>query len=195
MSHLSPRVAQTSALNRGSLTEPRGWRTYVIQFNEDGTLDIDFPQGKVTVRPPTFGGMKRLRADRTRFAQRAADEMRQWEIDHPAPPEDAEVADLARHAENRLEATEATNLAASVDFWKLVLLGDETFQKLADGPVPSDPDDWPASLLYDFRAIVPKDATVEQLLGAQPLPDQWFRHVGNSRSRSGVTAGAGLTTP
>lgn len=167
----------------------------MIRFNEDGTTTIDFDTGPVTVRPPTFGGLKRLRSERVRLARKAEDDITAWDAANPAPDEDAGLVDPAavtRRAEDRALAAEEANLAGTVAWWKLLLLGDDTFKKLSDGAVPEDPDEWPAALLYDVRPVIPPNSSLDVILSAQSLPDQWVRHVGNGRRPS--TTGAASQT-
>lgn len=166
----------------------------MIRFNEDGTTTIDFDSGPVTVKPPTFGGLKRLRSERVRLARKAEDDIAAWDAANPDPSEvdgDPDPAAITRRAEDRALAAEEANLAGTVAWWNLLLLGDDTFKPLADGPVPEDPDEWPAALLYDVRPVIPPNSSLDVILSAQSLPDQWVRHVGNGRSRSGSTNGAG----
>lgn len=168
----------------------------MIRFNDDGTTTIDFPDGPVTIRPPTFGALKRLRAERRTLARKAEDQIAVWDEANPEPepseePSDAEIVAVARRAEDRQFAAEEANLAATVAWWRLILLGDDTFKKLADGPVPENPDDWPAALLFDVRPVIPPNSSLDVILSAQSVPDQWVRHVGNAHSRSGHTNGAG----
>lgn len=169
----------------------------MITFNDDGTTTIDFAGGPVTVRPPTFGALKRLRSERVRLARKAEDEIAAWEAAHPEPvgegDEEPDPTAVTRRAEDRALAAEAANLGGTVAWWRLVLLGDDTFQRLSEGPVPDDPDDWPAALLYDVRPVIPPNSTIDVILSAQSMPDQWVRHVGNGRSRS--TNGAGNLQP
>lgn len=167
----------------------------MITFNSDGTTTIDFDSGPVTVKPPTFGGLKRLRSERVRLARKAEDEIAAWDAAHPIPDDDAADADplaVTRRAEDRAIAAEEANLAGTVAWWRLVLLGDDTFKRLSEGTVPEDPDEWPAALLYDVRPVIPPNSSLDVILSAQSLPDQWVRHVGNGRRPS--TAGAASQT-
>lgn len=161
----------------------------MLTYLDSGEIIIDdFPDGEVTVRPPRFGAMKRLRAERARLARAGETQIAAWDAEHPTGDDD-EPEVRARRATDRLLAVEAINLDAAAEWWKLVLLGDDSFAGLADGKVPADTDDWPASLIYDFRPILKADAPVEAVLEAQPLVDQVFRHWGKGRSRSGATNG------
>lgn len=167
----------------------------MLTFEDDGSITIDFPDGPVRVKPPTFGGLKRLKADRVRFARTAQDAMLAWEEANPAPDAEDAVA-TSRWAEDRIMATDDAHLAAAVSWWSEVLLGDESFKTLVEsGSVPPDPDEWPAGLLYDFKPPLPAlqgDAkyTTDQLLSLQSMPDQALRHWGNGRCRSGSTTSA-----
>jgi len=175
----------------------------MITFNEDGSSDIDFPNSVVHVKPPTFGSLKRLRAARVQFAREAQDKITAWEAEHPEPQgegegDEATPADpvaVARHVEDRIVATEEANLEATEKWWRLLLIGDESFKALADGNVPDNVDDWPAAMLYDVRPIPPAGATVEMLLSSQSAPDRWVRHVANFRSSSGPTNGQAPSPP
>lgn len=159
----------------------------MIHLNDDGSITIDFAAGPVTVSAPTFGAMKRLRSDRVKLARQSADDTAKWEADHPRPEGDNEAtaAEVVRWNEDRLLATEEANLAGSVAWWRLVLVGDDTFKRLTDDPVP-DPDEWPAALIYDFRAIPREGATFDELLAAQPLIERVFRHWGRTSAAMAI---------
>lgn len=169
----------------------------MIRFNDDGSSDIDFPTGMVHVQPPTFGGLKRLRAERVRLSREAQDKLTAWDAEHPEPPGEGEGDDatppdpvaVARRIEDRVIAAEEANLEATEKWWRLLLVGDDSFKALADGNVPENVDEWPAAMLYDVRPIPPAGATVEMLLSSQSAPDRWVRHVANFRSSSGPTNG------
>lgn len=168
----------------------------MIEFdNSDGSMVIEFPQGAVRVKAPTFGGFKRLRAERVRLARVAQDQLTAWEAEHPVPEgDDVDPVEIARHAEDRILAVEAANLTATEAWWRLLLVGDDTFKGLAETPVPEDVDDWPPSLLVDIRPAIPAGSSVEVILSAQSMPDQWMRHVGLGRSRSGPMNGAAINS-
>lgn len=170
----------------------------MIRFNDDGSSDIDFPNGVVHVRPPTFGGLKRLRSERVRLARRAQDRLTEWESAHPIPvgegDEEPDPTEVARRAEDRIIEAEEANLDATEQWWRLLLIGDDSFKALADGSVPDDVDEWPAAMLYDMRPIPPANASVDVLLSSQSAPDRWVRHVANFRSSSGPTNGQAAPT-
>lgn len=174
----------------------------MLTFNEDGSTDIDFPDGPIHVHAPTFGSLKRLRSERVRLSRIAQDQLAAWENEHPEPTGESDGENdtsepdpvaVARRAEDRIVAAEGFNLAATEAWWRLLLVGDDTFKGLADSAVPENTDDWPAALLFDIRPIIPPNSSVEVILSAQSMPDQWMRHAGNGRSRSGPTNGAGPT--
>lgn len=166
-----------------------------MTFNDDGSTTIDFAESVVRIKPPTFGALKRLRAERVRLARQAEAEIAEWDAAHPAPEatDDEEVDPLAvqRHTEDRSLAAEEANLNGTIGWWKLLLVGDDTFKGLAEDPVPEDPDEWPAALLYDVRPVIPPNSSLDVILSSQSAPDRWVRHVANFRSRSGHTNGAG----
>lgn len=170
----------------------------MITFNADGSTTIDFPDGPVTVKAPSFGGLKRLRAERVKLARTAQDDTARWETEHPAPEgtddDPPDPTAVGRHAEDRSLAAEAANLASTVAWWTLLLRGDDTFKGLAEGTVPSDPDDWPAALLYDIRPVIPPNSSLDVILSAQSTPDRWMRHVGEGHARYGSGPNAGQTT-
>lgn len=174
--------------------------------HDSGDIVIDFPDGPVRVKPPRFGAMKRLRAERHRLAWESEDAIAAWETDHPEPALPALLEDgttdvaataewsrvVTRRRSERDAFQETTQLDGSVRWWRLCLEGDDTFKGLAVDPVPADADDWPGDLLYDFRPVVRKpvaELTVEELEELQPTIDQVFRHWGKARSRSGRTNG------
>lgn len=160
----------------------------------DGSIVIDFPDGPVRVMPPTFGGLKRIKAERVRLVRAAQDAAARWETDNQAPDvEDATVT--ARHAEDRLLKVEELNIGVTEGWWRLILLGDEGFHMKIEGTVPPDPNDWPAGLLYDIRPIPQPNASLAELLDAQSTPDKVVRHWGEAHSRPGPTTSAGQTTP
>lgn len=175
----------------------------MISFLPDGTIQIDgFPDGPVTVRPPTYGGLKRLRAERVRVARDAEDKIDRWEAEHPAP--EGEEADTDPHAatrreEDRLIAIQDANHEAAIGWWRLILVGDDSFAKLADGKVPDDADDWPAELIFDVRPLLPRlpegqTHSVETIMAAQSTPDRIMRHFGLGRSRSSSGESNGQVT-
>lgn len=196
----------------------------MIHFSkEDGSVTIDFASGPVKVLAPNFGALRRLRADLAKFRREASDTALAWDKEHPAPkpkkkrkppakateeiaapdePDDEEPADpiaVARHAEDAFAVVEEANVEASVKWWRLILVGDESFQRLAETPVSENPDEWPAALLYDFRPPLPvllngQKYTTEQLMTVMSTPDRVVRHWGEARSRSGPTDSAGTPT-
>lgn len=172
----------------------------MISFDKtDGSVTIDFVSGPVRLHAPTFGGLKRLRADRVRLAREAQDKMAVWDTDHPVPEERGtfgepgyeppDEAAMARRAEDRVLASEQVNLEATEAWWRLVLIGDESFKKLADSPVPDDVDEWPAGLIFDVRQIIPPNASLDLLLAAQSTPDRLVRHWGEVHSAPGSGSG------
>lgn len=171
----------------------------MIRFDKtDGSITIDFVSGPVRVHAPTFGGLKRLRAERVRLARQAQDKLKAWEAEHPEPedhgtlgeddyvPADPDAA--ARYNEDRVIAAEQINLEAIEVWWRLVLQGDESFKKLADGPVPDDVDEWPAFLLYDIRPAIPPNSSLDVILSAQSTPDRVVRHWGEPSAAMGIQA-------
>lgn len=172
----------------------------MISFDKtDGSVTIDFAAGPVRLHAPTFGGLKRLRAERVRLARAAQDKLTAWDADHPAPEdvgtegepgfEPADEAEVARRAEDRVMAAEQANLEATEAWWRLVLVGDDSFKKLAEGPVPDDVDEWPAGLLYDVRQIIPPNSSLDVILAAQSTPDRMVRHWGEVHSAPGSGSG------
>lgn len=164
----------------------------MLTFQDDGSITIDFGANAVRVKAPTFGGMKRLRAERVRLARDAAESTAKWRAEHPAPEgdDDASAVEIGLYNQEVVLATEEANLVASVAWWRLVLVGDDTFKKLAEADVPADTDEWPADLLYDFRSLPRPGATLDDLLAAQSLIEQVFRWWGKGRSRSSDTPAA-----
>lgn len=152
----------------------------MISFDEsDGSTTIQFPDGPVRIRPPRFGELRRLRAERNRLARAAVEQIAAWDAEHPEPEGDpVDPAVLVRYREDRVMAVEEINLESTVAWWRLILLGDDTFGKLSETPVPSDVDLWPAALLFDIRPLVPANSTIDVLMSAQSTPDRWIRHVG-----------------
>lgn len=167
----------------------------MIHFHEDGSSTIDFPNGPITIKAPTFGALKRLRSERVRLARKSEDDLAQWDAQNPEPGGEGDNSPdpvaIGRHKEDRVVAAEQFNLAATEAWWRLILLGDDTFKCLAEGDVPEDVDEWPSALIFDVRPVVPPGATLDVLLSAQSAPDRWVRHVANFRSRSGNGAAAG----
>lgn len=168
---------------------------------ESGNIVIDFETGPVTVRPPKFGAMRRLRAERSRINLAGRAKMEAWDAEHAPPAPEGEDAppedplEQARLLVERSLAQEEVNLDGAVEWWSLVLKGDDngSFVSLVDaGTVPDDSDDWPADLLYDFRPTVRgnvADLSSEEINALQPVIDQIFRHWGKARFRSGPTPG------
>lgn len=134
----------------------------------------------VILRPPKYGALKRLRAERERLNEAAYARMAELpEI--PAAGETEGVDDpgtRARLARERVAAVAEINLDAAVSFWRFVMFGDDTFKGLAEPAPPDDVDEWPAALIMDAR-----DITTE--IG---LVDRVFNHWGKVRSRSGPRA-------
>lgn len=181
----------------------------MIDWNDStGTFTIAFDSGPVTVRPPTFGGMKRLRRSRADFAEEARKRIAALPdlpvVEPPEPPDSADEEAAALHADalvaaaetrqaairEQSQAVEDINLEESVNFWKLVLIGDETFRGLADPKPPADTDDWPPPLIYDIREI-PRgtdgrflrnaDGSLDLTTMPLPLIDRVFQFWGKAR--------------
>lgn len=159
----------------------------MIEFNDEtGLILIEFPNNLlVTLRPPTYGGFKRVRRERERLNEAAHAQVAALpEIPEAGETEGVDDAPTrARLGRERVVALEEINLAAAEQFWRFVLCGDDTFKGLADplppvGPPGAEFDDWPADLLYDTH-----NALTE--LG---LIDRVFASWGKARSRSGVKA-------
>ncbi len=172
----------------------------MIDFLDDGSLQIDFGEGvPTTIQPPKFGAMKRLRAERDKLAINGA-KMIAALGGEPEPPEIPEpvegeelpeqsdderrmaAIDLATRQREYNRAVEEINLNVSVQWWRLVLIGDETFKGLASPAPPDDPDEWPAGLLFDIKPI-PRNADGSiNFAGIEPsLLDRIFQHWGKAR--------------
>ena len=175
----------------------------MIRFDKsDGSITIDFAAGPVRLHAPTFGGLKRLRAERVRLARVAQDKITAWEVEHPGPEDQgvegedgfvpADPIEVARHAEDRILALEAASLESTEAWWRLIFDGDETFKKLAESSVPTDVDDWPASLLFDIRPVIAPNSSLDVILSAQSTPDRVVRFWGEGRSSSGPGNGPTL---
>lgn len=122
------------------------WRLpAVLDLRDDGTIGIDFEDGQTTVvlARPKFGAYKRVRAEAARISAASAAFIEQ--IDKQDPP--LEMAD--RNAQVQEHSDDLC-----VGWWSLILVGDDTFKPLvSEGTVPSDPDDWPAYLIYGTNII------------------------------------------
>lgn len=112
----------------------------------DGTIAIDMttaegePIRVVVNPPPTVGALKRLRVKSNELDAEARAKAAALDT----PPEPAEGEDpppVLTGPERRLAVTEI-NDANVIDWWKFVLLGDDTWKGLAPD-CPPDPDCWP----------------------------------------------------
>lgn len=114
----------------------------MLDLREDGTIGLDFGDGQVvTFRPPKVGGYRRLRKELFDVDSRRA-------VYEATLPED--MPDLER----RNLSTEFHEQGL-LDWWKLILMGDDTFKSLvtADSPpAPPDVDDWPMILATNGAA-------------------------------------------
>lgn len=111
--------------------------------NSDGTISIEFgtPEGTpttVTIRPPKVGGYRRLRKEL--YAIDGAQERHVSEL-----PEGTSDFDKANAASEFHEG-------ALLTWWRMVLVGDSSFVKLTDDPVP-DEDYWPIELATNQAAM------------------------------------------
>lgn len=162
-----------------------------LTFDEEtGNIVIDFPDAPhkedriVTVRPPKYGALKRLRAEREKIANEANRQMEDLpEIPAPIESDDPELVkadaeERTKLGNERLKAITEINEQTMATWWKFVLSGDDAFAGLADRPIPADVDDWPSELLIDFREspLMPM------------IVDRMFQHWGKVRSRSGPKA-------
>lgn len=130
----------------------------MLHLNDDGTVTIDFETAgddggplAVTLRRPRFGQFKRLRSDAAKVLTGMTSYVEELK------------ADEALSETDRIERLNQRTEDATVAWWHLVLIGDDTFASLADRPadVP-DVDDWPTYLAYG-------DGSIKMLL------DHWRR--------------------
>lgn len=126
----------------------------MLDLRDDGTIGIDFEDDGPTVvlGRPKFGAYKRLRAEMEKlrveilaFQQSLIDEAKAG--DAAKELTDEQVAEINEKARDNSDTL-------TVAWWKLVLIGDDTFKSLVtSGTVPPSEDDWPAYLVYGASVI------------------------------------------
>lgn len=171
----------------------------MIDLRDDGTITIEFPEptGKVTVRQPTWGGYKRLRAEHERLAEEAREEIAALPKLEPMPDAKDESEEATATRERITPSyvrrvSEVQEIASTMlaKMWRLILIGDEGFKGLATPTPPDDPDEWPVELLVDAAEWGERevDGKTERYRTNDAFIEQWFRHVGKvGHSRSGPT--------
>jgi hypothetical protein len=169
----------------------------VIELRDDGTAVIEFPSGPVTIRPPKYGALKRLDAERQRISDQVADVIMGFGKLEPIPKEQPEPTDeeraertrIVRLHRARVEQINELNLDSMIQMWRFILLGNRgtegggDFDGLADPRPSSDPDEWPGSLLYDHREPFTLDG--DDLVANVSLLDRMFQHWKKVRFRPG----------
>lgn len=115
-----------------------------VDLRADGTLGIDFDYQDgstktVTVKPPKVGGYRRLRHDLYQI------DTAQAEFTNSLPEE---LSD-----EEKRNRAVAWHEDALIGWWRLVLMGDDTFASLADAAVPEDADAWPLEFATNAAAL------------------------------------------
>lgn len=157
--------------------------------DETGNVIIEGFDLPVVLRPPKYGHMKRLKAERNRIAE----ETRQRSLALPAIPDPGDEEGVndadtrARLGRERVEMIEQLNLDTMEQFWRFIFFGDDSCVGLADPAPPVDADEWPAELLFDSRPIIRGDNGVP-IVTAESVFDRMFTHWGKVRSRSGPRA-------
>src|SRR5262245_44284867 len=114
----------------------------MLDMNDDGTIGIDFDTDggvkRVTLKRPKFGAYRRLKAEANSIVREAAkarqDLIARTTADEDISPEEA-------------DAIVAENEDRVIDWWRLVLHGDDTFKALTADAVP-EIDDWPPYLVF-----------------------------------------------
>lgn len=168
----------------------------MIELKDDGSTVIEFPDKSVTIRPPKYGALKRLDAERERISDEVAEKIAAWEKLEPIPdakpePTEEEADERARiirlHRE-RVETINRLNLDSMIAMWKFILLGNRgsdggDFDGLADPKPSDDPDEWPGALLFDWRE--PFTIEGDQVKANASLLDQLFQHWKKVRYRPG----------
>jgi hypothetical protein len=117
----------------------------MIDLRPDGTIGITFASENgaapkvVTVRPPTVGGIRRLRKELAAIdpAQASFDES----LGEDLSEGEKQAARQEFHEERLL------------DWWQLVLVGDATFKALTSDEVPADRSGWPMDLMSNLAAL------------------------------------------
>lgn len=165
----------------------------MIELKDDGSAVMDFPSGPVTIKPPTWGAYKRIRAQRAKLTEEMQTALDAAEPLDPLPDAEDQSADaqitrgllipkyIARRDQN--QEIVAGMLAK---LWQFIMLD----ENLADPKPPTDPDDWPTELLLDAgefemvgdRAVRTNDTILESVL----------MHWGKARWRSGGTQIPGI---
>ena len=169
----------------------------MIEFRADGTTVIQFPDGPVTLKSPSWGVYRRMQAERSRIGAEVrarTDELRK-ELQGPPADDTSEDAVAARASilERSAEIVERANQIAHEALeqtWRLVLFGGTvegtTFNGLADPKPPQDADDWPAVLFVDAGEF--EDQTINgQTVRVRTNPvilDQIFAHLGKAQVSS-----------
>lgn len=115
----------------------------VVQLNDDGTIDLTFDtdageERTVRLRRPRLGQFKRLRS----YLNDVNAEHRAFVATLREPPAEGEAAPDAQAI--LISVAEALE-EASLKWWRLTLVGDDTFVALATETVP-DESDWPVWL-------------------------------------------------
>lgn len=188
----------------------------MIRFDSsNGDVVIDFEVGAITLRPPKYGHLKRIRRERDNLLSVVNSKTLELsditplpagptdEQGKPRPPtleeRRAREVILQEHRE-RIQQIEDINLESVESFWRFVLLGasDGSCVGLASPPPPEDSDEWPAELLFDTKDGVvidtpagkvnlTLDADQELQFESETLIDKVLKHWGKVRSRSGPT--------
>lgn len=162
----------------------------MIELKDDGRVIMDFPTGPVTIKPPTWGAYKRIRAERQRLVDEMQERIDAKEPLEPLPDAGDTSADaqidrakriplwVARRDENQEIVADTLGKV-----WQFIMCSPG--ENLAESPPPADPDDWPTELLLDAgdfeivgdRAVRTNETILEAVM----------QHWGKARWRSGAT--------
>lgn len=110
---------------------------------DSGTVAIDFEDGNppVVIARPKTGQVRRLDAERWRLLGSVTDY--DAELQKREPP---------LSVVERVSLVKEKSYENTVAWWNLVLVGDDTFKRLATSDVPPS-DEWPAYLVYGKDVI------------------------------------------
>lgn len=170
----------------------------MITFDDaTGAILIDDFEPAVTIRPPKFGHLKRLRAERDRIGDAdhrevlllpALEEIPEAKDDE-TPEEKEERLRIKIAIRDRAREIERIHYEHMVEIWRFIMVGasDGSCVGLASPAPPENPDDWPADLIFDTHDGMRIDADGRLILQEETLLDRVFHHWGKARSRSGST--------